>query len=422
MRVLLSTFGSRGDVEPLAGLAGALRARGVEVLVCAPPDEEFTKLIEGVGAVHVPFGRSAKDLVKGVKIGEVRDARQIAGDLVALRLGMVEVARECDALLATGLLPAGAREVAERVGIPYVFAAFMPIALPSPHHRPLPIPGKPFPPGETDNRVLWGIDAANAQALYGEPLNEYRVAAGLEPVANVRDHVYTERPWLAADAVLGPWEETPELEVVRTGAWFLPDERPLPADLEAFLAAGEPPVYVGFGSMPIHVLKGAAEAAVAAARGLGRRVLVSRGWAELGLVEGDEDCFAVGEANHGALFPRVAAVVHHGGAGTTAKAARAGAPQVVVPQMADQPYWAERVAALGIGAAPADAVMSGAATGGAAKSAAAHAKSVPTVESLSAAIETALDPSTGGRAAEVAARVRIDGAAVAAGLLIDRMR
>lgn len=413
MRVLLSTFGSRGDVEPLAGLAGALRARGAEVLVCAPPDEEFTRLVERVGAVHVPLGRSAKDLVKGVKIGEVRDARQLAGDLVAMRLGMVDAARGCDVLLATGLLPAGVREVAEQVGIPYVFAAFMPIALPSPHHRPLPIPGEPFPPGETDNRALWRLDAANAQALYGVPLNEYRVAAGLEPVANVRDHVCTDRPWLAADEVLGPWEETAGLDVVRTGAWFLPDERPLPADLEAFLDAGEPPVYVGFGSMPVHVLKGAAEAAVAAARGLGRRVIVSRGWAELGPADG-EDCFAVGEANHGALFPRVAVVVHHGGAGTTAKAARAGAPQVVVPQIADQPYWAERVKALGIGAVP-DSTAKGDPT----TTTAAHAKPVPAIESLSAAMETALAPHTRARAAEVATRIRPNGTAVAAQLLIE---
>ena len=91
--------------------------------------------------------------------------------------------------------------------------------------------------------------------------------------------------------------------------------------------------------------------AIEAIRGQGRRVLVSRGWADLALIDDEDDCFAIGEVNHQALFTRVAAVVHHGGAGTTATAARAGAAQVVVPQIADQPYWAGRVAELGIGAA-----------------------------------------------------------------------
>ena len=148
------------------------------------------------------------------------------------------------------------------------------------------------------------------------------------------------------------------------------DERPLPAELEAFLDAGPPPVYVGFGSMraPADI----ARVAIEAVRGQGRRVLLARGWADLALIDDQDDCFAVGEVNQQALFGRVAAVVHHGGAGTTTTATRAGVPQVVVPQWADQPYFASRVADLGIGAA--------------------HDVQAPTTESLSAALSTALTP------------------------------
>ena len=88
-----------------------------------------------------------------------------------------------------------------------------------------------------------------------------------------------------------------------------------------------------------------------AVRAQGRRVLLGSGWADLALVDDRDDCFLVGEVNQQALFRRVAAAVHHGGAGTTTTAAQAGAPQVIVPQLADQPYWAGRVAELGIGAA-----------------------------------------------------------------------
>ncbi|GAB3232492.1 glycosyltransferase [Glycomyces halotolerans] len=398
MRVLLSTYGSRGDVEPLVGLAAELRALGAEALVCAPPDEEFVRLAEGVGASFVPTGRSAQDLVKGVSPGSRHDASRVAAELVEMRLGMLEAASECDALVATGLFPAGAREVAERLGIPYVFVTFIPGVLPSPHHPPHRVPGKPFPP-DADNRTMWEVNAENLNALYGEPLNAERESMGLPPVDDVRDHVFTDRPWLASDPTLGPWRETPELHVMQTGAWFVPDERSLPQDLEAFLDAGEPPVYVGFGSMPVHVLRGTAESAIEAVRAHGRRAIVSRGWAELGLVGDADDRFLTGEVNHRALFGRVAAVVHHGGAGTTATAARAGAPQVVVPQMADQPYWAGRVADLGVGAA--------------------HDDPTPTAESLSAALETALDPRTRRRAESVAGEVRTDGAAVAARRLLE---
>src|SRR6185295_9620205 len=148
----------------------------------------------------------------------------------------------------------------------------------------------------------------------------------------------------------------------------------------AFLDAGTPPVYVGLGSLPAP--KDFARMAIDVVRAQGRRILLSRGWAELALVDDQADCFILGEVNQQALFPRVAAVVHHGGAGTTTAAARAGSPQVVVPQLGDQPYWAGRVAELGIGAA--------------------HDGPTPSTESLSAALKTALTPETRARAEAVA--------------------
>ena len=169
----------------------------------------------------------------------------------------------------------------------------------------------------------------------------------------------------------------------------------------AFLDAGEPPVYVGFGSMR-SVPEDIARVAIEAIRAQGRRVLVSRGWADLAVVDDRDDCLVIGEVNQQALFGRVAAVVHHGGAGTTTTAARAGAPQVVVPQAGgDQPYWAGRVAELGIGAA--------------------HDGPAPTKESLSVALRTALTPQTRARATAVAGAIRTDGATVAAKLLLDAL-
>lgn len=400
MRVVLSTYGSRGDVEPMVQLAVRLRELGAQVRVCAPPDEDFARRLASVDVPLVPVGPSARALTKAAPPPSSMSRR--AAEVIAGQLEVIPAAAEgCDVLVATGMVPAaaGARSVAEKLGIPSVSVTFQQLQLPSPHRRPLEYPGRPFPPEVTDNRVLWDLDAESINALFGAALNTNRASIGLPPVDDVRDYVFGGRPWLATDPVLDPLLEMPGLDVVQTGAWITPDLRPLPAGLEAFLEAGPPPVYVGFGSMPLHASADAAQVAIDAVRAQGRRVLVSRGWADLALIDDQDDCFAVGEANHQALFPRVAAVVHHGGAGTTSTAARAGAPQVVVPQLADQPYWAGRVADLGIGAA--------------------HDGPTPTFESLSTALEAALTPETHARATSVAATIRTDGTDVAAKLLLD---
>ncbi|MGW5847650.1 glycosyltransferase [Streptomyces sp. NPDC055254] len=402
MRVLLSTYGSRGDVEPLVGLAVRLRELGAEVRVCAPPDEDFAERLSGIGVSVVGVGQSARALTTAAPPPSKANLPQRAAELIASQFRVIpSVAEECDVLVATGAMPAiaGARSVAEKLGIGYVSVTFQQLTLPSPQRAPLAYPGRPFPSEVTDKRSLWDLDAQSINALFGEALNTSRASIGLPPVDNVRDYSFGDRPWLATDPVLDPWLETPGLDVVQTGAWVLPDERPLPAELMAFLGAGAPPVYVGFGSMAVRGGEEAARVAIEAVRSKGRRVLVGSGWAELGLIDDRDDCFAVGEVNHQQLFGRVAAVVHHGGAGTTTTAARAGAPQVVVPQLADQPYWAARVAELGIGVA--------------------HDGPTPTFESLSAALRTALTPETEARAKAVADTIRTDGAEVAAKLLLD---
>jgi vancomycin aglycone glucosyltransferase len=398
MRVLLSTYDSRGGVEPLVALGVRLRALGAEALVCAPPD--CADRLAEVGVPLVPVGEPVRALVHRATPPSPDDVPRLTAELITTWFDKVAAAAEgCDALVASGVIPAaaGARSVAEKLAIHSVHVSYCPISLPSPHHRPHPLPGRPLPPDVTDNRVLWELDAQGYNAVFGPALNTHRVANGLPPVDNVRGYLLGGHPWLAADPVLGPWPESADLDVIQTGAWILPDERPLPPELVAFLDAGAAPVYVGFGSM--RAPKDVARVAIEAIRAQGRRALVSRGWADLALIDDRDDCFAVGEVNQQALFGRVAAVVHHGGAGTTTTAARAGAPQVVVPQWADQPYWAGRVADLGIGAA--------------------HDSTVPTTESLSAALRTALTPQTRARAIAVAGTIRTDGATVAATRLLD---
>ncbi|QNE74093.1 glycosyltransferase [Streptomyces finlayi] len=398
MRVLLTTYGSRGDVEPLVALAVQVRALGAEVRVCAPPDKEFVDLLAGVGVELVPIGAPMGTMVAP---GSPAEAARRVAELAGQFEPVTAAAEGCDVLLATGLAHFGSRSAAEKLGIPYVYATFCSYLLPTPHRAPPPaplLPGLAAPPEGAGNRALWELNAQLFNRLHGESVNAHRESVGLPSADDVCTFIFTGQPWLAADPVLDPWQETADLDVVHTGAWIMPDERPLPEELVAFLDAGAPPVYVGFGSMR-GVSEGIAGVAIEAIRAQGRRVLVGRGWAELGLIDDRDDCFAVGEVNQQALFGRVAAVVHHGGAGTTTTAARAGAPQVVVPQAGDQSFWAGRVADLGIGAA--------------------HDGPTPTFQSLVAALGAALTPETRERAKSVAGAIRTDGAAESAKRLLD---
>ena len=400
MRVVLTAWGSRGDVEPLVALAVALRQFGAEAVVCAPPDEDFAVLLRRAEVPLVPLGPPVRSVVSRARSAARPDPFHLASELVAARFETLSaVAEGSDALVATGLMPAGARDVADRLGLRYVLACYQLLGLPSQHYSPGARPGTPSPQDETDRRVLWEQDAQRVNALYGPAVNSHRATLDLPPVENVRDYVLTDQPWLAADPTLCPSKGLTELDVVQTGAWFLPDDRALPAELETFLEAGEPPVYVGFGSMSAHAPQDIARTAVEASRRHGRRVLLSRGWSELDLADYGDDCLVIGEVNQQALFPRLAAVVHHGGAGTTTAVARAGVPQVVVPLLGDQSYWASRVVALGIGTS--------------------YEGSTQTVDSLSEALSEVFGPEIRSRAADVAGTIKPDGATVAAQLLLD---
>ena len=340
MRVLLSTYDSRGGIEPLAALGVRLRELGAEAVVCGPPD--CAERLAEVGLPDVQAGAPVRALVHRAAPPSPDDMPKLIGELIATWFDTVAAAAEgCDAMVGSGVVPAavGARSVAEKLGIPFAHVHYCPVYLPSPHHPPTPLPGPPLPSDVTGNWERWQRNGRQYDDIFGPALNRHRVANGLPPVDNVRDWLHGDHPWLAADPVLAPWPQPAgtgpastgpaKLGVIQTGAWIRPDERPLPPDLEAFLDAGPPPVYVGFGSM--RAPGDIARVAIEVIRGQGRRVLLARGWADLALVDDQGDCFVVGEVNQQALFGRVAAVVHHGGAGTSTTATGRRA-QVVVPQ------------------------------------------------------------------------------------------
>jgi vancomycin aglycone glucosyltransferase len=388
-RALLSSVGTRGDVQPIVALGLSLRALGHVVRLCVPPN--FVEWVRGLGFEAAPVGveMRAPGTITPEQMRRLREARP---DLIADQFDAVGAAADgCDVILGANAHQYAARSIAELRGVPYVTALYAPVSIPSLDHAPPPAAGETWVAGNaathaqrwTDNLRAW-----NDRAL--ERVNRNRSRLGLAPIDDVLRYNMTDHPWLAADAALAPVPATPGMEVFETGAWVLEDSTPLRRELEEFLVAGEPPIYIGFGSMPAR--DGLSRTVVDAARAVGRRVILSRGWAELSLVDDAIDCIAVGDVSHRALFPRVAAVVHHGGAGTTATAARAGVPQVVSPMFSDQFYWAHRVCALGVGAAV-------------------HPLST---DGLATALREALEPAVDRRARSLTQQLRSDGAMVAA--------
>jgi vancomycin aglycone glucosyltransferase len=403
MQVLLSSIGSRGDVQPILALALELRALGHQARLCVAPN--FKAWIESYGLECVPIGPDLRKMTGGIVTGKPvlpspEQLQQLADQSVRTQFQVIaEAALGCDLVVAAGALQIATRSIAEAHKIPYVFAVYCPAVLPSSKYPPPKTGGSySYSLPESENLQLWRQNAAEFDARFGATLNEERAKLGLGPVASLRPYMFTDRPWLAADAALAPAFPLAGLQVVQTGAWMLSDETPLQDGLEEFLAGGAPPVYLGFGSM--RASEQTARVLVDAARALGLRSILSQGWAGLALSNTRDDCLSIGDVDHARLFPRLAAVVHHGGAGSTITAARAGKAQVIIPHNYDQFYWAHRVQQLGVG-------VSG------------PARDHLSVDGLVQALRACLQPEVAARAQALANRIEPHGARIAAERLTD---
>jgi sterol 3beta-glucosyltransferase len=359
MNVLILTLGSRGDVQPYVALGGGLQKAGHTVklatteqfgafvrehcLEFAPLNGEFLKLIdtsEGKAAVAGKGGAlKLMQAVKPLMRRMMDEAWSAAGDSDV-------VLYHPKAL--------GGYSIAEKLGVPPI------LALPAPLYSPtdaFPSPLLPFENlGGMLNRASHRITIWLASVSMRGTVNQWRKKTlGLPSLKD--ELTWRGRPVLRlypySPAVLAmppDWDG----RSVATGYWFLdrPRDWEPPASLLAFLRAGPPPVYVGFGSMPSQDAGRVTHTVLEALDRAGQRGVLATGWG--GLVDHDlpTSIYALTEAPHDWLFPQMAAVVHHGGAGTTAAGLRAGVPTVICPFFGDQPFWGRRVAALGAGPQP----------------------------------------------------------------------
>lgn len=355
MRIALAAAGTRGDVHPLLDLACTLAAGGHDPVVCATPDARAD--VEARGVAFRPVGEDVRvfltqnaDVVTSNDLRTLRTAYDYMQRVIAHQFAALpEAAQGADLVVGGGVQVAGP-SIAEALGVPYRYVAYCPIMFRSAEHPAVIMPFQGLP--RWLNRLSWRLFGfLNDRLVLGE-LNRARARLGLAPVRDAYRYIVGERALLAADPGLceAPADATESIEQI--SCLHRVNDEPLPPKLASFLDAGPAPLYIGFGSMTDPDAAATTRLLLDAVRATGCRALLSEGWAGLGSGPLPEGVETVGSVSHTRLFPRVAAVVHHGGAGTTTAAARAGVPQLVVPHVADQFWWGRRVWSLGLGPPP----------------------------------------------------------------------
>lgn len=366
MRILLVSLGTRGDVQPFVALGEVLARRGARVTVSTGAG--FEAMIEGAGLAAAPFSTDYRSLLQRPDVqaamhtvsGKLRMLRQAK---TWLRQEMVEQWQLGHALRPDLIVynpkAALAPHVARSLRATAVPALMQPVLVPTGDFPFMMMPAASL--GRTGNRLSHKGAVALAHWLNRRGFRAFARQAGVELDAGLdelagyapdgrpapRLHAYSRhlvpRPddWPAAETVTGYWFRD------RGESEWTP-----PADLARFLESGPAPVYIGFGSMPSRDAGRTAREAVEGLRQAGLRGVLATGWGGLDAASKGPDMHVIDSAPHGWLFPRCAAIVHHGGAGTTHQALRSGRPSVVCPVFGDQPFWARQVSEAGAGARP----------------------------------------------------------------------
>jgi len=351
------TYGTEGDGRPLAALCAALKAAGHEAVLMgaaaslgsAPPLGVATLALAGDMKVASDSAGSISGVVKAGG-----DFTSTTGALAAIANRNAEAwtrqvlatSQGADAIIASGLAAFVGLSVAERLKIRAIGAGLIPITPTAAFASPfLPPALVPTMVNKASHRMVNGL----LWRAFRKAINAARTTVLDLPA---RQANFTDHPMLygVSPTVIPPPMDWPA-DARLCGQWVPPaPDWTAPAALSAFLAGGDPPLYVGFGSM-MGVDNDRLLADLIEAAGT-RRAIFNPGWSGVDVSRLPENIFAIGDTPHDWLFPRMSVVVHHGGSGTTHSAARAGVPSVVVPFAGDQPFWAARLHALGIAPPP----------------------------------------------------------------------
>ncbi|MCJ7568127.1 MAG: glycosyltransferase [Anaerolineales bacterium] len=367
MRIAIIATGSRGDVEPYIALGKGLIAVGNEVILVTHGN--FKVFVQSHGVEFWPVGGNVQDVAQSDVMRELLEK----GNFLAIMSQMAKAAQEGAVTLAKGGLAAchdvdlilggmggvfPGISLAAKFSLPFMQAYLVPFT-PTQSFASVLLPGQASVPTQTLRRFSHHL---TRQVMWQSFRKADRIAR--REVLEIPDAPfwgpYNSERTLGNPILYGfsPLVIPPPPDwggdVHITGYWFLDpktDWRP-PSALMEFLEAGPPPVYVGFGSMSNRKPEETADLIVEALERSRQRGIMLSGWSGLRKADIPDSVFMIDSIPHSWLFPRLAAVVHHGGVGTTAAGLRAGVPSVVIPFFGDQPFWGNRIAQLGVGPSP----------------------------------------------------------------------
>jgi sterol 3beta-glucosyltransferase len=350
MKIYILTIGTQGDVVPYVALGRGLQAAGHDVTLATLA--EFSPLIAAHGLHHAALRGDYLEAARsprGNPFKMIRRFQQMARETLDDEWSSAHNAE----VLIYNPAAFGGYHLADKLSIP-AFVAF-PAPLYSPT-REFPNPFFPFRTLGPFNKLSHRLFAKLGPALYRRPIGEWRrEQLGLPPARSedqLRGKPITKLYAYSPIVVPPPadWDASSEV----TGYWFLDAPahwQPSP-ELSAFLDDGPPPVYIGFGSMALYDAVQHTAIVLQALQMTGQRAVLATGWGGLKPEDVPSSIRVIDSVPHDWLFPRMAAVVHHGGAGTTGAGLRAGKPTVICPFVGDQTFWGRRVAALGVGSQP----------------------------------------------------------------------
>jgi vancomycin aglycone glucosyltransferase len=339
MKIACVVLGTRGDVQPMVALALGLMKKNHDVIICAPPENE--KFVKQNNCRFVPFGPEIKKALKenpekqkggvAVKITPSQ-GKKIIGDQINL---LPEKINGVDFVLAAGIVM-GVQTAADILKVPYRLVAFYPIILGTTNDDPL------------KNRLMFGFGRMAMNLIMKGFINKHRSKYGLPPIKDIWEHWLGKNVIIACDRELIKAREKSAFAFSQTGFMLLPSQNNLPDEVTTFLNSGKPPVYIGFGSNPIVNAEKYSRIFEKVRDTTNQRLIISKGWAEFPHSDA-RDILYVDELPFELLFPRLAAVIYHGGTGTMAAIARAGIPQAAFPFMADQFENRKQIVKLGLG-------------------------------------------------------------------------
>lgn len=359
MKFIVATYGTEGDARPFAALCRGLMDAGHEARLLADPATLGTAHALGVPTTALSgdirntlFGNDTASGVVTKGGGFNATARvlaKIANENAESWLGtIVAAASGCDAVLAAGLAAFVGFSAAEYLGIKSIGSGMIPITPTSEFPSPF-LPSKWVP--RALNRASQRFVNAMLWKAFRGKTNAARVTLGLPP----RTVVWKNLPMIyGVSPTLSPQPADWPEHVYLCGQWLVPANDWVATDeLASFLADGEAPIYIGFGSMSGFDGPRLLEILIRATNG--RRVLLNPAWSGIDPSGLTDNVLVIGDTPHDWLFPRVSVVIHHGGSGTSHSATRAGVPSIVIPFAGDQFFWAERLRIAGVSPKPLDA-------------------------------------------------------------------